>query len=97
VQERYSPAVWNDVPGRDADKKYVKLQPLGGRPSLPKPSVGASMRPAVIRTRTLSSESGQAGVVCILDVAAPMCSRKIVHRKTVRCRSLIGDRPKPTE
>ena len=97
MQERHSPAECNDVSGRNADKKCVKLEAFGDRRPRPMPRAGMSMRTAVIRTRTLSSESGQTSVVCILDAAVPMGSRKIVHGKTVRCRSLIGDRPKPTE
>jgi hypothetical protein len=75
----------------------VKLQTPDKCGPQPNASAGASPRSTLTRTEILSSERGQIGVVCILDAAVPLCNRRTMHGKRVRCPSLIGDRRKPTQ
>ena len=75
----------------------VKLQTLETRGPEPNASDGASTRTTPTETELLSSEDGQIGVVCILDAPVPLCNRRTMHGKRVRCPSLIGGRQKLTQ
>lgn len=97
MREHHSRNVWNDRPRHHAFEVCVELATFDKRRSEPDASAGASTRKTVTLNKTLSSEGGQIGAVCILDASVPSCSRGTMHGKKARCRSLIGDRRNPTQ
>jgi hypothetical protein len=97
VRKHHSRNVLNDRPGHHAFEVCVELVTFDERRSPPNAIAGAFTRKTVTLKKTLSSEGGQIGAVCILDAPVPSCGRGTMHGKKVRCRSLIGDHRNPTQ
>jgi hypothetical protein len=97
VRKHHSRNVLNDRPGHHAFETCVELVAFDERRSQPNAIAGASTRKTVTLKKTLSSEGGQIGAVCILDAPVPSCSRGTTQGKKARCRSLTGDHRNPTQ
>jgi hypothetical protein len=97
VQKHHSRNVLKDRSGHYAFEVCVELVTFDERRPQPNAIAGASTRKTVTLKKTLSSEGGQIGAVCILDAPVPSCSRGTMHGKKARCRSLIGDHRNPTQ
>lgn len=96
VEKPHSSVLSTNGPGRCVVEECAELRGLDERRPQPDASADAPTGKTVTRTEILSSESRQIGVVCILGAPVPFCSRRTMHGKRSRCRSLIGDRRKPT-